>query len=63
MLGKILIFIVLGFVIYFMLKSKMFKKEKTSQKSEITELSECKGCHTFVEKLENGLCPKCKEKL
>lgn len=61
MLGKALIFIVLGFVIYFMLKSKMMKK--TSLNDEITELSECKGCHTFTEGLKDGLCSKCRRQL
>lgn len=57
MLTKLLIFAVLGFVIYFMLKSKFTKKsDKTS-----AELVECQNCGTFVEssELKNGLCASC----
>lgn len=59
MLTKIAIFAVLGFVIYFMLKSKFSPKKE--QNDDKTELVECKGCNTFVasSELKNGLCKDC----
>lgn len=62
MLGKILIFVLIGAVIYFMLKSKLSGK-KTKENDEIEALSECKKCGTFVssDELKCGLCQECQQ--
>lgn len=64
MLGKILIFALIGVVIYFMLKSKLNSKIKDKQnddKNDISELVECKKCNCFVDikELQNGICKNC----
>lgn len=62
MLGKILIFALIGAVIYFMLKSKLLGK-KSKENDEIEAFIECKKCGTFVsgDELKNGLCEHCRE--
>lgn len=62
MLGKILIFALIGAVIYFMLKSKLSGK-KTKENDEVEALSECKKCGTFVSsnELKGGLCQECQQ--
>lgn len=62
MLGKILIFVLIGVVIYFMLKSKLNSKiKKDDDKNAVLELVECKKCNCFVDskELQNGICKNC----